>query len=102
MLGKVLNHLYLVLFESVSDWDDLNSDPCLSQPRYQLNQCFGIYMSWHQVVGGDLATNSLILPTPQADPADMTPVKIQDVFFFNFFLISRMRCSNVLIENLDV
>ena len=59
-------------------------------------------MSWHQVVGGDLAMNSLILPTPQADPADMTPVKIQDGFFLNFFLISRMRCSNVLIENLDV
>ena len=54
------------------------------------------------MVGGDLAMNSLILPTPQADPADMTPVKIQDGFFFNFFLISRMRCSNVLIENLDV
>ena len=30
--------------------------------------------------GGDLAMNSCILPTAQADPADRTPVKIQDGF----------------------
>ena len=49
----ILNHWTTgeVLFESVSDWNDLDSDPCMSQPRYQLNQCFDIYMPWHQVVG---------------------------------------------------